>query len=110
MSDNQIATLIESGWRESNLNYTKDSSGAYGLWQFDKPAGTYDRYKKWLKANGLKDNLESQLNYTVDEYMPSRDYEGKDKNGNIIRRKDTRKYGIIHLLLLTVLLNISLQK
>lgn len=87
LSDNQIATLIESGWRESNLNYTKDSSGAYGLWQFDKPAGTYDRYKKWLKANGLKDNLESQLNYTVDEYMPSRDYEGKDKNGNIIRRK-----------------------
>lgn len=87
LSDNQIATLIESGWRESNLNYTKDSSRAYGLWQFDKPAGTYDRYKKWLKANGLKDNLESQLNYIVDEYMPSRDYEGKDKNGNIIRRK-----------------------
>lgn len=70
LSNNQIATLIESAWRESNLN-ARSHKKAHGYWQFSIPAGTYNNYVNWL--NGREDNLKSQMDYLLDEYMPKRD-------------------------------------
>lgn len=76
LTDNQIATLIESGWRETNLKpdtHRKNKDGttiAYGMWQFDGPAGTYKDYLKYLK--GKPSTLETQMNYLIDRYMPTR--------------------------------------
>lgn len=72
LSDNQIAVLIESGWRESRLDHKKYGSNgnAYGVWQFDIPAGTYGKYKKSLK--GKQDTLETQLDFLINEYMPTK--------------------------------------
>lgn len=70
LSDKQLATIIEAGWRETNLG-NKVNPAAHGIWQFDKASGTYDQYKKWLRNN--KDTWKSQFDYLITQYMPSRD-------------------------------------
>lgn len=72
LNDNQIAVLIESGWRESNLNHKKygSNNNAYGIWQFDIPAGTYRKYQEFLR--GRPDSIGTQMEFLIKKYMPTR--------------------------------------
>ena len=82
LTDNQIAVLIESGWRETNLDLNthrkkKDGSTiAYGMWQFDGPSGTYNKYLNYL--NGKPSTLSTQIDFLINYYMPTRgDFKSK---------------------------------
>lgn len=72
LNDNQIAVIIESGWRESNLNHKKygSNNNAYGIWQFDIPAGTYKKYQEFLR--GRPDSIGTQMEFLIRKYMPTR--------------------------------------
>lgn len=72
LNDNQIAVLIEAGWRESNLDYKKfgSNNNAYGIWQFDIPAGTYKKYQEFLR--GRPDSIGTQMEFLIKKYMPTR--------------------------------------
>lgn len=72
LNDNQIAVIIESGWRESNLNHKKygSNNNAYGIWQFDIPAGTYEKYQEFLR--GRPDSIGTQMEFLIRKYMPTR--------------------------------------
>lgn len=79
LTKDQYGVIMDNIYRESGFDHTagrkyKNGEEDYGLFQFtdSKSSDSLSRYRKFLKDKDRKDGIESQIDFFIEEYLPSR--------------------------------------